>query len=367
MKYRIPVAEPEIGEEELQNVIEAVRSGWVSSKGPFIEKFEKSFSSYIGKKHGVATSNGTTALHLALVALGIGKRDKVLVPSLTFVSVANAVTYTGAEPVFVDSHPKYWCIDPSKIEKKIDSQTTAIMPVHLYGHPCDMDRIVCIAEDHKLHVIEDCAEAHGAEYKGEKVSSFGIISCFSFYGNKIITTGEGGICLTNNEELAGKMRILRDHGMNPCKKYWHDIIGFNYRMTNLQAALGVAQLKKIDLLIAKKRQIATTYNKLLHELSPVTPPPEMPWAKSVYWLYSVLVNKAFRDKAIEYLERKGIETRPFFHPIHTLPPYKRGLTLSVAEKLSATGLNLPSGPQLSRNQIQEVVESLSEALEKLKM
>jgi len=362
MKYRIPVAEPEIGEEELQNVIEAVKSGWVSSKGPFIEEFEKSFSSYIGMKHGVATSNGTTALHLALEALGIGSGDKVLVPSLTFIAAANAVTYTGAEPIFVDSHLQYWCIDPSKIEEKIDSQTKAIIVVHLYGHPCDMGEIMRIAEEYRLYVIEDCAEAHGAEFKGRKVGSFGIISCFSFYGNKIITTGEGGMSLTNDEERAYKMRILRDHGMNPYKKYWHDIVGFNYRMTNLQAALGVAQLKKIDLLINKKRQTATAYNKLLQDLSTVIRAPEMPWAKSVYWLYSILVKKALRDKIIEYLEREGIETRPFFHPIHILPPYKRGLKLPVAEELSAMGLNLPSGPRLSENQIQEVAESLSEAL-----
>lgn len=355
MKYRIPVAEPEIGEEELQTVTEAVKSGWVSSKGPFIEEFEESFSNYIGMKHSVATSNGTTALHLALAALEIGKGDRVLVPSLTFVSVVNAVKYTGAQPVFVDSHPKYWCMDPSKIDGKIDSQTKAIIPVHLYGHPCDMHEITRIAEDNGLHIIEDCAEAHGAEYKGIKVGTFGVVSCFSFYGNKIITTGEGGMCLTNNEELADKMKILRDHGMNPDKKYWHDIIGFNYRMTNLQAALGIAQLNKIDLLIRKKRRIATEYKRLLEDLPAVKPAPQMVWAKSVYWLYSILVKNSLRDKIIQHLERQGIETRPFFYPVHTLPPYKRNLTLPVAEQLSATGLNLPSGPRLSRSEIQEIV------------
>jgi perosamine synthetase len=364
MKYRVPVAEPEIGEEELQNVIEAVKSGWVSSKGPFIEEFERSFSSYITVKYGVTASSGTTALHLALVALGMGKGDKVLVPSLTFVAAANAITYTGAEPIFVDSHPEYWCIDPSKIEEKIDSHTKAVMVVHLYGHPCDMGEIMRIAEDRGLRVIEDCAEAHGAEYEGRKVGSFGVVSCFSFYGNKIITTGEGGMCLTNDEELANKMRLLRDHGMTPDKKYWHDIIGFNYRMTNLQAALGVAQLKKIDFLIEKKRRIAIAYKKLLQNLPTVRPAPEMPWAKSVYWLYSILVEKALRDKIIQHLEEHGIEIRPFFYPIHILPPYNRKLRLPVAEELSAEGLNLPSGSRLSVNQIQEAVELLGESLEK---
>lgn len=365
MKYKIPVAEPEMGDEELQNVMEAVKSGWVSSKGPFIEEFEKNFSSYLGVKHSVATSNGTTALHLALVALGIGSGDKVLVPSLTFISVANTVKYTGAELAFVDSHPEYWCLDPHKIEEKIDNHTKAIIIVHLYGHPCNMDEIMGIAKDHELHVIEDCAEAHGAEYKGKKVGSFCSVSCFSFYGNKIITTGEGGMCLTNNEELADKMKILRDHGMNPNKKYWYDVVGFNYRMTNLQAALGVAQLKKLNLMITKKRQIATTYKKLLEKLPGVTPAPEMPWAKNVYWLYSVLVKNTLRDNIIKQLGRKGIETRPFFYPIHILPPYRRSLTLPVAEELSSMGLNLPSGSRISENTIREVVESLSEALEML--
>lgn len=362
MTDKIPIAKPEIDKEELRNVIKAVKSGWVSSKGPFIEEFEERFSTYIGVKHGIVTSNGTTALHLALVALGIGRGDKVLIPSLTFIAVANAVTYTGAEPIFVDSHPEYWCMDPLEIEGKVDAQTKAIIVVHLYGHPCDMDEIMRIAEAHKLHIIEDCAEAHGAEYKGKKTGSFGIINCFSFYGNKIITTGEGGMCLTNNHALAGKMRILRDHGMTPTKKYWHEVIGFNYRMTNIQAALGVAQLKKIDRLINKKRKIAITYKELLQNLAAVTPAPEMPWAKNVYWLYSVLVKKSLRDKIIKHLNGQGIEARPFFYPIHTMLPYKHDLTLPVAENLSAKGLSLPSGPRVSENEIEEVVKSLREVL-----
>jgi len=360
MPSRIPVAQPDIGDEELQKVVAAIESGWVSSKGPFIQQFEDEFSSYIGMKNGIATSNGTVALHLALEALGIGRGDKVLVPTLTFIAVANAVSYTGARPVFVDSHPEYWCIDPSKIEENIDNKTKAIIAVHHYGHPCDMERISSIAKDYGLHLVEDCAEAHGAEYKGRRVGCFGAISCFSFYGNKIITTGEGGMCLTNDEELSYKMKVLRDHGMSPKKKYWHDIVGFNYRMTNLQAALGVAQLKKIDNLISKKREIADIYKELLQDVPSVTPAPEMPWAKSVYWLYSILVKKAFRNTLIEYLERHNIETRPFFYPLHILPPYKSALTFPIAEELSARGLNLPSGPILSPNQIVRVVDTIIE-------
>ncbi|MCK4348485.1 MAG: DegT/DnrJ/EryC1/StrS aminotransferase family protein, partial [Thermoplasmatales archaeon] len=283
----IHIAEPSLGEEELNNVIEAVKSGWISSKGDFIEEFEQGFAKYCNRKHGVAVSNGTVALHLALKVLGLGFEHQVIVPDLTFVAVPNSVTYCNARPVFVDSHPDYWCINTEKIAKKITKNTKAIIPVHLYGHSCDMDSILKIAGDYGLYVIEDVAEAHGGEYKGKKLGSFGDISCFSFYGNKIMTTGEGGICLTNNEELAKKMRILRDHGMTPNKRYWHDVIGFNYRLTNMQAAIGVAQLKKLDAFVNKKRQIARWYEKGLKDLAhegKITLHPEMSWAKNVYWM-----------------------------------------------------------------------------------
>ncbi|NQU99168.1 MAG: DegT/DnrJ/EryC1/StrS aminotransferase family protein, partial [Parcubacteria group bacterium] len=242
----IQVSKPSLGREELNNVMEAIKSSWISSKGKFITEFEENFAEYCGVKYGIATANGTVALHLALKALKISKGDEVIVPDLTFIATANVVTYCNAKPIFIDSNPDYWCIDPEKIEEKITTKTKAIIPVHLYGHPCDMDAITKIAKKYGLYVIEDAAEAHGAGYKGKKVGSFGDISCFSFYGNKIITTGEGGMCLTNNQKLAERMKILRDHGMSPDKRYWYDVIGFNYRMTNIQAAIGVAQLKKID-------------------------------------------------------------------------------------------------------------------------
>ena len=265
MDIKIPIAEPDIGQEEIRNVTEAVKSGWISSKGQFIKDLEEQFARYFNVNFGASTSNGTSALHLALDALGIKMGDEVIVPTLTFIASANVVKYTGARPVFVDSHPDYWCIDPEKIEEKITDRTKAIMPVHLYGHPCDMDPIVRIAKKHDLFIVEDCAEAHGAEYRGKKVGSFGIISCFSFYGNKIITTGEGGMCLTNDKELAEKIRILRDHGMSPEKRYWHDVVGFNYRMTNLQAAIGVAQLAKLDKFIEKKRKIARNLQRIIEK------------------------------------------------------------------------------------------------------
>ena len=363
----IPVAEPCLGEEELKNVIEALKSGWISSKGKFIEEFEREFAKYCGVKYGVATANGTVALHLALKSLGIGKSDEVIVPTLTFVATANAVVHCNAKPVFVDSHPEYWCMDPEKVEEKITKNTKAMIVVHLYGHPCDMDWIKDIAEDHELYVIEDCAEAHGAEYKEEKVGSFGDISCFSFYGNKIITTGEGGMCITNNEELLEKMRVLRDHGMSRHKKYWHEVVGFNYRMTNLQAAVGVAQLKKLDEFVEKKRQIAKWYAEGLRDLEEkelIKLHPEMEWAKCVYWMYSILIGdeaKVLRDDLINRLKDVSIETRPFFIPMHLLPMYDHK-RLSTSEDLARKGLNLPSSVKLKEENIGYIIDNLVEVL-----
>jgi len=367
--YKYPVTEPEIGEEELNNVIEAVRSGWVSSKGKFIEEFENLFARYVGVKYGVATSNGTAALHLALAALGVKPHDEVIVPDLTFAATINAVLYVGAKPIIVDIDPKYWCLSPSNIRGAITSRTKAIIPVHLYGHPCDMDAIMEIAERYGLYVIEDAAEAHGAEYKGRKVGSFGHVACFSFYGNKIITTGEGGMCLTNDEELAEKMKILRDHGMDPKKRYWHNVIGFNYRMTNLQAALGVAQLSKIERFIEKKRKIARLYEEELSSIEGITLHPEMSWAKCVYWLYSILVDRKLgisRDKLAEKLESYGIETRNFFYPLHEMPPYQEYVNLSypASSDISSRGLNLPSSVKLSEEDITYITRKIKEVLKR---
>lgn len=359
---KIPIAEPCIGEEELNNIIEAVKSGWISSKGKFIPEFEEKFAEYCDCKYGVATSNGTVALHLALKALGIEKGDEIIIPTLTFIATANTVTYCNAKPVFVDSHPNYWCIDPKKIEEKITKRTKAIIPVHLYGHPCDMDAILDIGKDHSLYVIEDAAEAHGAEYKGKKVGSFGDISCFSFYGNKIITTGEGGMCLTNDKDIAEKMRILRDHGMDPNKRYWYDMVGFNYRMTNLQAAIGVAQLRKLDEFIKKKIKIAETYDSLLKDVKGITLPSEMSWAKNVYWMYSILIENDFgmdRNELMRKLEENGIETRPLFYPIYIMPSYKFDEKFPIAEKISKRGISLPSGVTLEEEHIKKIVQTIS--------
>lgn len=356
----IPIAEPLLGEEELKNITEAVKSGWISSKGKFILEFEEKFAEYCGCYYGIATSNGTAALHLALKALGIKKGDEVIVPTLTFIATANAVTYCGAKPIFIDSHPDYWCMNPEEIEEKITENTKAIIPVHLYGHPCFMDAIMDIARDHDLYVVEDAAEAHGAEYKGKKVGSFGDINCFSFFANKIITTGEGGMCLTDSDELAERMRILRDHGMNPKKKYWHDVVGFNYRMTNMQAALGVAQLEKIEKIIEIKRGNANLYNSLLKDVNGITLPAEEEWARNVYWMYSVLIGIDYaisRDNLMKKLEEEGIDSRPFFYPIHIMPPYRNGV-FPIAEALSKKGMSLPSSAKLKREEIEKICQSM---------
>jgi perosamine synthetase len=360
MKKLIPISEPSLGEEELNNVVEAVKSSWISSIGRFIPEFEQGFAEYCGTKYGIATSNGTTSLHLALVTLGIGAGDEVIVPTLTFVATANAVAYCNARPVFVDSHPDYWCMDPARIEEKITKKTKAILPVHLYGHPCDMDAITRIARKHNLYVIEDAAEAHGAEYKGKKVGSFGDISCFSFYGNKIITTGEGGMCLTDDPKLADKMKGLRDHGMNPHKRYWHDYIGYNYRITNMQAAVGVAQLSKMDSFLKKRAQIRGWYDSFLQDVKGITLQPEMNWAKSICWMYCLLLDNKFidRDNLMKALKEEGIDTRPFFYPLHVLPPYDKGEKHRVAEELASQGINLPSSVKLDKPTVKKIADTV---------
>jgi perosamine synthetase len=367
----IPVAEPQFDDEEVQHVIEAIKSGWISSKGKFIEEFEQNFARYIGVKYGVATMNGTAALHLALKALEIKSGDEVIVPDLSFIATANTVAYCNAKPIFVDSHPDYWCIDPERIKEEISPKTKAIVPVHLYGHPCDMDPIHDLAKENDLHILEDAAEAHGTKYKNKTIGSFGNISCYSFFANKVITTGEGGMCLTNDEDLYEKMKILRDHGMNKEKRYWHDYIGFNYRMTNLQAAVGVAQLKKINLFIEKKREIAKRYENGLKDLEEkgfLTLHPELKWAKSIFWMYSILINDKVginRDVFAQLLKEKGVDSRPFFYPAHVLPPYKKdNIKFKNSEFISRRGLNLPSSTILKEEDIDFIVDTIKNLIRK---
>lgn len=355
----VPVAEPWLGSKERLLLRECVNSGWVSSQGRFVSKFEKLFSSYCGVKYGLATSSGTSALHLALAALDIGPGDEVIVPALSFIATANSVVYVGATPKFVDSTRETWNLDPVAVERAVTRRTRAIVAVHNYGHPAEMDEVLAIAKKHHLDVIEDSCEAHGAEYRGRKVGSLGTVGCFSFYGNKIITTGEGGMLVTNDRSLMETAAMLRDHGMSRRKKYWHPRIGFNYRMTNLQAALGVAQLDRIERVISLKRRNAELYNSLLKGTDGIMPPPEMARVKSVFWLYTVLVKDSFkvsRNTLLRELGRRGFEARPAFSVISNMPPYRNGAQqkFPVAERIARTGLSLPSSPLLKAADIHRI-------------
>ncbi len=361
----IPVSEPLLSGNEIKYLKDCIKTGWISSLGGYVEKFEKGFSKFCQTKYAVSVNSGTSALHLALVSLGIGKGDEVIIPSFTMVSTANAVVYQGAKPVLVDSENKTFGIDPDKIEKKITKKTKAIIVVHIYGHPARMDEILKIARKYKLYVIEDAAEAHGAEYKGKKVGSIGDVGCFSFYGNKIITTGEGGMLVTGNKRLKEKAEYLRDLAFSKERHFWHKELGFNYRMSNLQAAVGFAQLEKIKYLISIKRKNASFYNKLLGGIAGIILPPEEKYAKNVFWMYAVLVNKDFgisRDELRVKLAKKGIETRIFFIPMHLQPIYSKICRDSypVAEGLCRQGLYLPSGFSLKRNQIKFIADSIRE-------
>lgn len=339
----IPVAEPDLRGKEFEYLSDAFLSTWISSAGKYIDKFESEFAAFCGTKHGVATSNGTVALHLALVALGIGEGDEVIVPDLTFAATINAVLHANATPVIVDIEEEGWCIDPVEIEKAITPRTKAIIPVHVYGQPCDMDAIMDIAQRHDLKVIEDAAEAHGAKFKGQRVGSFGDIACFSFFGNKVITTGEGGMCLTNSDELNEKMRVLRDHGMNKKKKYWHDTIGFNYRMTNLQAAIGCAQLERIDQILAAKKSLEASYRKVLEGFGFIHWQADMPERARIVWLVCALIKTDARDRVIQALRDNGVDARPFFYPLSEMDVYKNYVFSNErASRIAYRGINLPT-------------------------
>jgi len=365
MNKFIQVSEPSITEKEIEYVTNAVRSGWVSSLGYYITEFEKKFAEYVGVKYALTTSNGTTALHLALVSLGIKEGNEVIVPDLTFIASANAVKYTGATPVFVDIDPETWCIDHESVRRAITPRTKAIIPVHLYGYPADMDAINDLAKEYGLYVIEDAAEAHGAEYKDKKVGSLGTCGMFSFYGNKIITTGEGGMIITNNENLYEKAKFLRDHAMSKEKRYWHTEIGFNYRMTNIQAALGLAQLERIDELLDKKRQIFLWYKEGLKDLEGIRLNPEKEWTKNVCWMICLVLDKDFgisRDELMVKLKEKGVDTRPFFYPISQMPIYNNESANPISYEISKKGLNLPSGVNLTYEDIISITQSLKKLL-----
>jgi perosamine synthetase len=370
----VPVAAPVIGEREIAYVDDAVRSGWVSSLGPYLERFERGFAEYCGVRHAIAVSNGTAALHLALHTLGLGSGDEVVVPDLTFAATAHAVLQIGATPVLVDVEPDTGCLDPVAFERAISPHTRAVVVVHLYGHPADMDRISAVARAHQIVVIEDAAEAHGARTPaGAHVGSLGVVGAFSFYGNKVMTTGEGGMLCTSDDALCERLRFLKDHGMSPRRRYWHEELAFNYRMTNLQAALGVAQLEQIEDFIARKRTIAGWYRQALggrHDLELVG---ERAGYRSVFWMVCAVLADEHRDRdeLCRELREQGVDTRPYFVPMSQLPHLSRyravgvhGEGCPVALGLSRRGFNLPSGAALGESDVRFCAETLGRLLDR---
>jgi len=371
----IPVAAPIIGEREIAYVTDAVRSGWVSSIGPYIDRFEEAFASYLGVRHAIAVSNGTVALHLALHAMGLGPGDEVIVPDLTFAATAHTVLQTGAVPVFADVSAETWCLDPRAVERAITPRTRVIVPVHLFGHPADMPAISALARasnEGRVRVLEDAAEAHGASIGGVKAGALGDMGAFSFYGNKLMTTGEGGMLTTDDDALARRCRFLKDHGMSPERRYFHTELAFNYRMTNLQAALGVAQLEQLEEFIEKKRRIMGWYREALADVPGLTLNPETTGVRNVCWMISVVLGDAIRlerDQICARLRAAGVDTRPFFVPMSALPHLASARTVGVegsgcpvSARLSARGFNLPSGCGLTEDEVARASGALREVL-----
>lgn len=358
----IKVAEPRLGGNEARYVQECMTSTWISSAGPFIDEFEKRFAEVAGTKHVIATNNGTTGLHLALAALGVGPGDEVIVPSLTYVASANAVRYCGAVPVLADVDATTMAIDPADAARRITPRTKAIMPVHLYGHPADMTALKRLADEHGLALVEDAAEAHTATWEGRPVGSLGTVGVFSFFGNKVVTTGEGGAVTTDDDELAARLRLLRGQGMDPARRYWFPVVGFNYRMTNVAAAIGCAQLEQLPAFIERRREIGERYDALLKGQQGIQTPETAAGATRVNWLYTILLPEHFtaaqRDEVITGMSEDGIETRPVFYPMHELPMYEQDEQLPVSSMLGRRGLSLPTHVNLSDEDLDHVAERL---------
>lgn len=352
MSYIYPVYKPNLTGNEQKYVLDCLNSTWISSKGKYINAFENSFVQKIDAKYAVAVCNGTVAIHLALVALGITDEDEVIVPTLTYIASVNAIAYTGAKPIFVESLNDSWQMDTEDVKRKITPKTKAILCVHLYGQACDMDALMNIAKENNLYLIEDCAEALGTKYKNQHVGTFGDVATFSFFGNKTITTGEGGMVVTNDETLYDRLVHYKGQGLAKYREYWHDVIGYNYRMTNICAAIGMAQLERFDEIIIQKRQVAQWYIEQLHGL-PITIHQQQSNTFHSYWMFSILVNKAEdREPLREFLKTNGIETRPLFYPVHTMPMYAQHYQkFPVAEYLGWRGINLPSYPDLSKEDV----------------
>lgn len=363
---KISVAEPKLSGNEKKYVLDCLDTTWISSNGKYISAFESTFAQFCNVKHAIATNNGTTALHLALVALGLEPGDEVIVPTVTYIATANAVRYCGAIPVFADVCPGTMNLNPKDIEKRITPRTKGIIPVHLYGHPAEMGAINDIAKRHGLFVVEDAAEAHGAEYLGNRVGGVSDCAIFSFFGNKIVTTGEGGMVTTNNDELAESLRLYRGQGMDPKRRYWFPVVGYNYRMTNIQAAIGLAQMENVETALADRARLARWYDAALQGLSDhIQLPEQAPDVRQVYWMYTIYLKtggERERDAVMELLAKDGIETRPVFYPMHVLPPYKEDAVYPVADMWAQRGINLPTHQLLTEGDVARVAKSLAAAI-----
>jgi len=376
----IPVNEPQLGERELEYVTECIRTGWISSAGRFIEEFEEKWAGYCGMKYGIAVSNGTTALQVAVGCIGLEPGDEVIMPTFTIISCAQAVVYNGGVPVLVDAEPRTWCMDVSQIEAKITPRTCAIMPVHIYGHPVDMDPLLALADKYSLAIIEDAAEVHGAEYLSgrdgaqptwRRCGGMGHLGTFSFYANKLITTGEGGMVLTSDPVYAEKARGLRNLCFRPERRFYHTELGYNYRLTNLQAALGLAQVERMAEIIARKRWMGQAYTERLQGIPGLQLPVEERWARQVYWMYGLVLDETTSLDATEFahrLQALEVQTRPFFLGMHEQPVFlARGLfqgeRYPVAERIARQGLYLPSGLALTEAQIDQVCAAVKTVLE----
>jgi len=370
-KHYIAVNTPLLDGNEEKYVLECIRTGWISSEGPFIKQFEDKFSSRVDRKFGIAVANGTAAIDIAIEALGIGKDDEIIMPAFTIISCITQIIRNNAKPVFVDSDPVTWNMDVGQIRAKITKKTKAIIVVHIYGLPVDMQPVLDLATEYDLKIIEDAAEMHGQTYNGKPCGSFGDISTFSFYPNKHITTGEGGMIVTNSEVLADKCRSYRNLCFMPHKRFVHEELGWNYRMTNFQAALGLAQLEKLDLHVEKKRKIGDLYNQLLKDVKGIQLPlPETGYAKNIYWVYGIVLGKELKINAADMMKQladKNIGTRPFFYPMHKQPVFNnKGMFLNekypVSENISEYGFYIPSGLALTEDEQYEVIRRLKEIL-----
>ena len=359
--YRIPLYRPDLSGNEKKYVNECLDTSWISSRGRFVAEFEHHFAARIAAEHAIAVCNGTAALHLALLALGIGPGDEVIVPTLTYVASVNAIKYTGATPVFCDSLASSWQMDPDNVERLITPQTRAIMAVHIYGQPCDLAKLCMICASNRLFLIEDCAEAFGSQFGDRCVGTFGDIATFSFFGNKTLTTGEGGMVVTSNKALADRVNHFKGQGLAANGEYWHDVIGYNYRMTNIAAAIGLAQLERAAQFIARKRELAQDYQRMLTHY-PLTMHEQQPGTLHTYWMVSALTERPEqRDALRTHLARAGIETRPLFHPVHTMPMYStHHAHHAVAENLASRGFNLPSWPGLGDQQLQDICRAIGQ-------